>query len=63
MIRTKLSIFASIRRGCLAMWRDQDGIAAIVMAIFLPVLVAVERGKSSSKSKPTLKTLLRSRQC
>ncbi len=41
MIRTKFSIFASIRRGCLAMWRDQDGIAALVVAIFVPVLVAV----------------------
>ncbi len=40
MIRTKFSIFTGIRRGSLAMWRDQDGLSALVFAIFLPVLVA-----------------------
>ena len=41
MTRTILSKFAGVRRGSLAKWRDQDGIAAVVVAIFLPVLVAV----------------------
>ena len=34
------SMIAGIRRVSLAMWRDRDGIAAIVFAIFLPALVA-----------------------
>ncbi len=34
------SIIAGTKRGSLAMWRDQDGISAIVFAIFLPALVA-----------------------
>ncbi len=34
------SIFAGIRRCSLAVWHDQAGISAIVLAIFLPALVA-----------------------
>ncbi len=60
MIRTKFSIFASIRRGCLAMWRDRTGVAAIVVAIFVPVLVVVTaQWKTLSNKGPKLSARIR----
>ncbi len=39
MLNLKFSMVTGIRHHFLALWRDRDGVAAIVVAIFLPVLV------------------------
>lgn len=39
MLKSITSMIAGIRRQPLALWRDTGGVAAIVMALFLPVLV------------------------
>ena len=60
MIRTKFSIFSSIRRRCLAMWRDRTDVAAIVVAIFVPVLVVVTaQWKTLSNKGPKLSARIR----
>ena len=41
MLNLKFSMVTGIRHHFLALWRNRDGVAAIVMAIFLPVLVVI----------------------